>query len=383
MNDPAAQILELLEQAGSLPSGPTQVALLEQAVSLADTHFDAEAGFDVRQRLIDAAQGAGQPDVMLVAFSWCLAQADRDPESFDAEQLLWKHRWVVFSLPVFPQVSRAQIESTMADMGERYRRAGSSLRGYHLLRRNVAMRLGDPVLGDEAHEAWLKSPRDWLSDGAANEQDFLVEYHVFRGHYEQALIEAEPLLTGRFRRVYEPTSTYPELLLPLLRVGRVETALNYHLKGFPLIARKPPQHLLTEYADHLTFLALTDNWAPAVRIVEKVLPEALVTVSVALRFDFYLATLLLLERLGEQGKEELSLRLPAEFQLHQDRGPCGTADLSGWFRRETTDLAGRFDARNGNDYFSGRVAELPELKKLAVSCPLPSRQGPKEESAEE
>jgi hypothetical protein len=383
MSDHIDEIEELLGQAQAMPEGPAQLALLEQAVNVADAHQDVEAGFQTRQILINAAQGAGQPDVMLVAFSWCLAQCDRDPETFPEEPLLWKHRWVVFSLPIFPQVSRSQIEESMADMERRYRRAGSTLRGYHLLRRNVAMRMGDPVMGDQAHAAWRKSPRDWLSDGAANEQDFLVEYLVFRGRYEEALQEAVPLLTGPLRRGYEPTSTYPELLLPLLRLGRPEAALDYHLKGFPLVARKPPQHLLTEFADHLTFLALTENWSRGLRIVEKVLPAALATVSVSLRFDFYLATLLLLERLQEQGKETLKLRLPPAFPLHQEGGKYQLAELAAWFRGQLADMAGRFDARNGNDFFSGRVAELPALKKLAVPCPVPSRRTPGEEAAGE
>src|SRR5262245_33567715 len=131
------RIDELVSEAEDLESGPAQVALFEQAVQLADLHQNIPAGFETRMRLIDAAMVAGQPQLMLVAFSWCLSQCDRFPEEFNGEALLWKHRWVVFSLPLFPQVSREQILASLEDMTQRYRRAGSTLRAVHLLRRNV------------------------------------------------------------------------------------------------------------------------------------------------------------------------------------------------------------------------------------------------------
>jgi hypothetical protein len=258
----------------------------------------------------------------------------------------------------------------MDDMEERYKRVGSTLRGVHLLRRNVALRMGDRPAGAAAHHKWLHSMRDRLSDGLANEQDFLVEYLVFVGQYEEAITQAAPLLTGRFRRSYEPTSTYPELLLPLLRLGKVEEALGYHRQGWPLVARKPTQHYLTEYADHLTFLALTDNWARGLQIVGRVLPAALATVSLSLRFDFILSALLFFERLAESGQDAVKLRLPAGFPLHQDQGEYRPADLLPWLRQQADDLAGRFDARNGNAFFRDRLAELAELKRLARPCPL-------------
>ncbi len=150
------QMAELIAQAETLPVGPAQVGLLEQAVQLADQHQDAQAGFAARMELIDAAMAAGQPQLLLVAFSWCLAQADRDPEQFHPEPLLWKHRWVVFSLPLFPQVSRDQILAALEDMTGRYRRVGSSLRAVHLLRRNVAVRMGDQEMAARAHQAWRR-----------------------------------------------------------------------------------------------------------------------------------------------------------------------------------------------------------------------------------
>src|SRR5437870_10345778 len=103
------QIDEVLGKAQDLGNGPTQYALTDEAVRIADAHGDVDAGFQARQEYIKATMFSGQPDKMLVAFSWCLSQVDRNPERFDRYRLLWQYKWVVNSLPDFPQISLAQI----------------------------------------------------------------------------------------------------------------------------------------------------------------------------------------------------------------------------------------------------------------------------------
>jgi hypothetical protein len=48
------QIDELLEQASGLDNGPTKVALLEEAVRLADTHQRPDLGYLHRRMVIEA-----------------------------------------------------------------------------------------------------------------------------------------------------------------------------------------------------------------------------------------------------------------------------------------------------------------------------------------
>src|SRR5437867_1014482 len=110
------EIDELLGRADTLRHGAARIALVEEAVNLADRHNDTDAGFDARLEFVSAALFAGQPDRMLVAFAWMLAQFDRDPELYDAHRLLWQYKWVVNALPDFPQITRVQIEEMFADM---------------------------------------------------------------------------------------------------------------------------------------------------------------------------------------------------------------------------------------------------------------------------
>src|SRR5437868_4533443 len=158
------QIDELLAQAAEMRNGPAKMALAEDAVHLADYHNDVEAGFDARLEYVSAALFAGMPDRMLVAFSWMLAQFDRNPDSFDSHRLLWQYKWVVNALPDFPQITRAQIEEMFADMERRYREFGASMQSIAFKKRGVACKMGDWEAAAEANRAMASLRRDELSD---------------------------------------------------------------------------------------------------------------------------------------------------------------------------------------------------------------------------
>jgi hypothetical protein len=373
MNDIAQRVRELMDEAGGLEYGTTRAALLEEAVRLADLSGDVSLGFEVRQDYMDAANFAGQVDQMMVAFSWCLAQADRDPEKFPQFGLLWKFKWVLSHLPEFPQVPWSQIDSVLADMTRRYEQAGSTGRALQTRHRALAMHRGDRVAASRAHRALLATPRDRLSDCAACEMDSIVDYLFFLGRDDQTVAEAAPILAGRYRCAEVPHRTYARVLLPLLRLGRVEEAMHNHVRGYRMIARNPG--FVYAFGYHIDFLTLTDNLPRAVKLFEKHLADALVCPARTWRMDFYLAAGLLVERLLEQGHTERKLRLPATFALHRPDNHYPLADLLAWFRAQSNDMAQQFDARNGNDYSTRKVNDHPGLKALVHPHPLPVGDG--------
>ena len=122
-SDHTTQVYELMNQAWQM-EGAARVMGLEQAVSLADSYQDVELGFSVRQSLIEAATFSGYPQSALVAFAWCLAQSDQDPERFADADLLWQYKWIAHSLYSFPEVSWQQVEDTFKDLARRSDQAG-------------------------------------------------------------------------------------------------------------------------------------------------------------------------------------------------------------------------------------------------------------------
>jgi hypothetical protein len=372
-----SQFNELLEQAAGLPYSPSKVMLLEEAVRLADSHNRVEDGFLARENLIQAATFSGYPEKTLVAFSWCLAQCDRDPENYPDDDILWQYKWVADSLAGFPQITREQIDATMEDITRRYRRAGAGQRAVHELRCKAAIDMGEVEAARRHQKLWQDTPRDWVTDCRACERNALVQYYIFIGKDAKALEEAEPILRGSERCATIPHNTLSHVLLPLARLGRPQEAMTYHRKGYRLVSDN--KEFLRAVARHLTFLVVTANLAKATKLFEKHLPWALEAMDLSQRFNFYLAALFLIEQLREGGKDSLKLRLPAAFPGHQESGKYDLANLAKWLEDETRELAARFDERNGNDYFSRRLAERHRLKELVSPVPL---QPPKQEDTE-
>jgi hypothetical protein len=364
------RIDELLDQAEELADGEPKLLLLEEAVRLADAHQDVELGFNLREDVVRTATFSGRNEKALVAFTWRLAQADREPERFPARSLLWEYKWVVGSLTGFPQFSRRQIEEMLDDMTRRFERCGANLRAVHKLRCKVAQAMHEPEAARKHFRAWKQAPDGWPSDCAACDQDSHVRYLIFVGKDDKAVEHAGPILQGRMSCAVVPQATLGAVLRPLVRLGRVQEAVRCHQRGYRMIAGN--KDFLEEAAQHLSFLVLTDNLARAVKVFEKHLGWALETMDLEDRFEYLLAARFLFERLGGSGKASLPLRLPRTFAGYQEGGRYEVPALLAWAEAECRELAARFDERNGNDGFARRMADERRLKELVRPCPLKS-----------
>lgn len=374
MSDYREQVEELLQEADVLPECPSKMALLEEAVRLADTHRDVALGDEVRAELIQTATFAGYPEKALVAFSWRLAQADRAPEQFPEARLMWAYKWIAGSLASFPQISRQQIEDAFDDMTRRFQRCGYGMRSIYKLRWDAALDMGEPDEARRYYRLWEKTRRDANSDCLACEQDSRVLYHVFFGKYEKAVQAADPIVNGSLACATVPERTFGRLLLPLLRLGQIEKAAEHYRKGYRLI--RGNRKYLNYLGDYLIFLGLTGNLSQGVKLFEKHLEYVLETMDRIARWRFHLAARFFLPLVAESGQTSLKLRLPKETPGYREDGRYEVAALVSSVEETCRDLAARFDARNGNDSFARTLADQRRLKRWTTPYPLQrSRKG--------
>jgi hypothetical protein len=364
------QILRLMAEGESVEEGPHQIALFEEAVRLADAHNDLVMSFRTRRRLMAAAMCGGQPDLLMVAFAWCLAQSDRDPQRFRPEDLLWAYRWVICELTGFPQVERPKFDELLTEMERRYRAAGSTLRGYWLLRNRMEGLMGNFAAAGNALEQFECSRRDWLSDRPVVEQAFRAYHLLALGDDAKTLLAFEPILANVHRNDFFVGMAQAMALAPLMRLGRVDEAMGHHVRGYRSVGRNP--RYVARVGDHFAFLALTDNHSRALALLARHLPVARATIDEASRFKFYLNARLVLDLLRDQGKASVKLRLTHRFPLYRTSGDYALAELIAWFDTHLDDLATRFDARNGNDHHRRQVTTHAALKAYAKPFPLPS-----------
>jgi hypothetical protein len=366
--DHREQVGRLMAEAETLPDGPARVALVQQAAAVADSHRDVELAFEVRKVLLGVCLSADQSELMLVAFSWCLAQCDRDPQRFPITRILWEFRWVVSSLCTFPEISMAKIKEMLGEMGRRYAEAGASPRSYLLMWRKMAVDMGDAEFAADTNLAFRHSAVDWLTDGLPTELGFEITYRLFRNETDKALQAAVPFLTRQVRSEHFEGQACAEVLLPLLKQGRAAEAMAYHRRGYKLRG-KNIRHL-DSVAMHIRFLALTDNLGRAVRLFEKHLPDALRTSNVFNRMRFLIDTLPLLDRLRRAGKARTRLRVPPEYPLAAGDERPTVPVVRRWMKETAAELAAAFDARNGNDHYTRRLAAVPRVQQFFTPCPL-------------
>lgn len=358
------QIAELRSKANGLPHGPAQVALLEEAVRLADSMEDIDLAYAVRHDLMTSADFSGRPDQMIVAFSWCLAQFDRNPERFNRRGMLWKYKWVVDTSYKFPQISRTRIEHLLADMERRYREAGSTMHAASLLRRSLFLHFGEMDHARAAHAELLKLARDTLSDCRACVACADCRYYSRQHEWNQAIEAAQPVLQNRLTCKEEPHRILANVLRPLFHLGRLDEANQYHIQGYQLVRRA--NHFVSEHAEHLKFLVLIGDWSQAQRLLERHIAGALAAVELDECFQFLLAARLWTDRLLALGTNTMKLRLPPELPAADANSDSDLAALQEWLTARANEVAGRFDARNGTNAYQRQIDELPELLRAAV-----------------
>jgi hypothetical protein len=144
--------------------------------------------------------------------------------------------------------------------------------------------------------------------------------------------------------------------------------LLYHRRGYALISNN--KVFLEKIADHLIFLALTENFREATALVEKHYPWIEKNRDALYHFRFFRAAWLFFDLLAEQHERTFKLSLPRSFPLYAESGRYDASRLAAWFKGKAEEIARRFDERNETDFFSRTLNETPALKKLRAHFPL-------------
>jgi tetratricopeptide (TPR) repeat protein len=358
----AGSVRDLIDRSFSLPTGDEKIMTLEEAVRIADRGADLKLQYEAREELIEAAFWGGETEKALVAYSWCLAQFDKNPGSFPEWTLLWRYKWIINVIFHFPQIPKEQIYEMLDEMERRYRAAGYGLRVVNYYRYRIERFFGNR---DEAlkHFRYAQTlARDTLSDCEACEIDERASFQIYCEQDELALRIAEPVLEGYKRCRTVPHRTLAHVLLPLVRLGRWDEAWDYHHRGYTLISNDP--NFLEYLSDHLIFLALYGEFEKATHVLEKHFHWAKKNTDKYDRYLFFRAAWLFLDILKDAGEETLKLRLPESFPLYEESGEYEIERLKEWFLKSARDIAGQFDKRNGTARFARELDETPALKSL-------------------
>lgn len=346
------------------PEGPARNARAELLLAEAERLEVPLAVIEALGHQLKVYNYSSEKDKMFVPFARLLRMWDERPEDFDAYEahsLHWVFKWMSAGMLDQPHVPLASVEKWLGEMEHRYRLAGHSERAVRSAEFSVAAHVGDLARAERAYTAWLAADRDAMADCHACELHGQGVWQAESGRDAEALGLWRPVLEGEYSCAHEPHTVLASSLKPLLRLGRVEEARANHLRGFRLV--RPMESMRGAYADHVEFCALTGNEARGLELLAERPAYFTDTGHPRSRLDFMAVVALLADRLAELGLG--GQRVP---------GPAGRTwtarELAVHARAEATELAERFDRRNGTSYVGDRARARMAQRPLVERLPL-------------
>ncbi|MEU1516865.1 hypothetical protein ABZ490_32765 [Streptomyces sp. NPDC005811] len=367
MSRTEAEVRKLYQDTFRMPRGAAQFAALEEVMRHADALGLVEFGFDVRMRATSEFQHSWVPAKAFLSYSWCLAAYDREPERFGPRaerRLLWGIKWMIYSVHQFPEIPLQRAHDLLDDMERRYRRGGHSVHAVLQHRGLIAESVGELDQAQDYYERMSRTRRDSLSDCSGCVPSSQVRTLVALGRDAEAILVGEPARTSSCTE--QPQWINSELLLPYVRTGQGEKAVEAHRTAYRRIRDNP--HHLAELALHLLFCVHTGNTSRGLDLIERHLTWLDRARTPLAEAEFAAAAAAVLTVAERSGEGELLLRFPA---VDGSRRPDTTVTaLADELRRRALDIAARFDTRNGNDYQSGRLRRWMAAEPLGESVSL-------------
>jgi hypothetical protein len=360
--DFGSAIGDIVERIEAEPEGPQKVALVEEAIALTDRHQEDELGFLLRKEGLMTFYAGRRPDLLLVHFAWCVGYAKKNADDH-LQEILWQYRWVIDLMPSLLEISRAQIDQTWEEMYDNYKSSSYSVRPVWVLRRRLAMEMGDFELAAEADKQFRKSRRDTMSDDKETEAAFDVDYATFLQDDAKVTLASKPFFDGTYENPHFMVSVVHKNLRTFARTGKIERALKLCRKARKHIVANP-KLIGTQY-NHIEFLAVANQLVEGVQEFDRHFTAAMGHPGRLSHFEFLHGGKLLTSRLIWFDKPGVTLRVPEGFVPGVPGTRVRADQLDAVLMTQMQEIAALADKRHGNNYHAKQIADLEVL--LATS----------------
>jgi len=363
MSEYEAEIARLRDEAADLPNGPVRLALLEEAVRLADAGGDADLAYELRDYVVNVATFSGRPDVAIVNFAWRLAHFDRRPDAFDEADILWSYKWIIETAIEFPSIPLAQVQRMYEDMSQRFNAFGTP-HAVHSAGRYLMMWTGRHEEAARYDELLFDCERDRLSDCPACLVNKNLGYLLETKQWQKAFDYYDRQVTPATKCLHEPHRILAHALKVFWQLGKSAEAQKLQQRGYKLISRNDA--FIEHWGLHIEFLALTNQAQAAKRLLQRHAESALNTPNQLAKFEFVISAHVALERLRREGAKSMRLSLADPPDVASTSKGYDTGALADWFLGQARGIGEKFDRRNGNDFFQRRIGERIADLELAI-----------------
>lgn len=346
--NPAALRAECKAQA----PGDPRMRALRNAAAEAERAGDPETALEFHHALIKESVFTGDRYQALVDFPQYLSLCRSDPrlEADRARERLWLFKWIVEASVEFFQIDKPQVLSWFAQFRCELTRHGYSSKPF-FEKRAIFYSYYDRARMMLDYEDFLRSPRDAMADGEADEYDTMVRWELVLGNRSKAMRAAEHIFRNRLHTEEIPATTYGYLLEDAMRRDDRQEAAHYAALLRPLCK---DQRMRLEQSGLLMIFDAQNDPASGLQYYVRHARIRRDSRNPLLCFRFDAGASMLLHAAAESGCTCPDPESPQQTWLPDD-----LAAQSRQLAEAARSLAERFDARNGSDFFSQACAQLP------------------------
>lgn len=327
-----------------------KIRLLKEAISLADAHNDLEWGFDLRMELMDQEFYTAHDNESLTAFAWLLEACDQHPDLFDEDELLWNYKWMISAARNNPGISFEQIDTILEDFKVRTQRNGYSLRPYYGQKLCLELyHLNNPQKAKEYLDLQSMEQRDSISDCRACELDDSVSVEIALGNIEKALDMSKDLFSGKLSCAHVPYMTYCSFLSHFHENKDMKKADEFFVKAEKSLEEmENDSSQIGNIGTMINFLNDYDK-ERAWEYFQKYIHWSLECDEKS-KFDISAEVLSLLKTGGTK-----VLQINSAMPWYKADGNYNLLELYNYYHKQATEIASRFDKRNGNTCFTNQI----------------------------
>ena len=220
------EIQKLLLQAQNDNLHPREKAnLLREAIRIADENEDVQWAVEMRLDLIYELNLLSADAEEIAVFSKILDSYENHKDQINEDDILWKYKWIwscTFDLPSIPM---EQVEAVGEDYKTRILRNGYSLRTYYHRLSVEYTKMREYAKAKECIDKMLAEKMDDLTCEAC-ELNFMLDYYLETGQFEEAYNRAQPLITRQVSCYEANLRAYMKLAYYACKAGKPEIAAD-------------------------------------------------------------------------------------------------------------------------------------------------------------
>lgn len=348
------EIQKLLLQVQDNSLHPREKAnLLKEAIRIADENEDAVWATELRLDLIYQLNLLSADLEEITVFSRILDDYENNKDEVDEYDLLWKYKWIWVCAFDVPEIAKEQVDAIGEDYKARILQRGYSLRSYYQCQAVMFIRMKRYEEAKECFDRMLDERLDDLSCEAC-ELNFMLDYYLETGQFEEAYSRAQPLISKQLTCFEGNLRAYMKLAYYAQKAGKPEIAADMCARAEEaLVGREKDEYMLLYLGLFVAYQFMINperGWEYAERCI-----------SWSLRTNQnkrYRFSRDMVEALKYESRPEVRLSLPVEFPLYHSDGVYSVDELRGYFYRQAEELAGKYDNRNGNSGYTDRLKEI-------------------------